>query len=206
MLIIDKLLNKTITPYRHALKVLCIFILFVSFSSCVSKQNFFIPGEYETYIQNIGIEYYTIAEEYSKLKNYKEAVIFYQKCLNYNVKTENELRYKIALNSAKDKDWENAIINYEFLQNQDTQNKTIKESLAYIYAKDGNKEKASELYKQLYEDNPFDSENAENYIYILIATNDIENAHILFDKYKIDFPDSENIEKINELLNPTITE
>jgi len=163
----------------------------------------YIIGEKNTYKYNIGVEYYTIAEEYEKLKNYDKAITYYKKCLEFDVKTKNELIYKIAQNSALNKSWDDAIKYYKILLEQDPDNRIIKKSIAYIYASNDNLLMSIKMYAELYKNDIYDQECVENYIYVLIANKDMNTANIILEEYKINFPDSTKIETLAELINNT---
>ncbi|OJF75970.1 MAG: hypothetical protein BKP49_09105 [Treponema sp. CETP13] len=182
--------------------VFFIILLTFIFTSCISNGKFYTFGEYQKYKNNIGVEYYNIASEYEKQKDYKNAVSFYQKCLDYDILTENELRYKIALNSAKAKDWDVAIENYEFLLQQDKNNKIINKSLAYVYASNNNLEKAIKIYEEILSTDNLDEDCISNYIYVLIANKNSEKAISVFEDFKKSFPESTEIETLQKLVYP----
>ena len=202
MSILCKIKKNTIKQIynRHNLYFF-LFLLLLSFIGCNSNKKIYVLGEKNIYKYNIGVEYYTIAEEYEKLKNYDKAILYYKKCLEFDITAENQIVYKIAYNSALNENWADAIKYYAILLQQDPENQLLKKSIAYVYAKNDNLEKAIEIYAELYSNNSLNQENIENYLYVLIANKDTDTANKIFEEYKTNFPDSENLEKFTELLN-----
>ena len=73
-----------------------LFLLF----SCQSGYSFRVPGESEIITKNIASEYFSIAEEYFKLKNYQKAIQYYK--LAMKDKSLNVSAYYDGVNSDGD--------------------------------------------------------------------------------------------------------
>ncbi|MBO7122046.1 MAG: tetratricopeptide repeat protein [Treponema sp.] len=156
-------------------------------------------------VNNIFIEYYNIAEEYFRIKNYSKAAEYY-KMASSDKEIYNAAYFKAARSYALAKDWTNAIQIYQEIVKKDKNNVTAKESLAYIYAMTNDFEKSERLYLELVSTNPDSAEVLINYTVVLLTLEKYQDAAEQLDLIKEKFPDEEKIktleEKINEGLNP----
>ena len=86
---------------------------------------------------------------------------------------------------------------------RDPENISVRMSLAYITAMEGDLDSAEEIYKSLWNNNSDNSEILVNYINVLIANNNVSEAKNLIKILKEKFQDNKNIEsfekKIEEL-------
>jgi thioredoxin-like negative regulator of GroEL len=92
---------------------------------------------------------------------------------------------------------------YFDLLKRDPENISVRMSLAYITAMEGDLDSAEEIYKSLWNNNPDNSEILVNYINVLIANNNLSEAKNLIKTLKEKFQENKNIEsfekKIEEL-------
>jgi len=158
-----------------------------------------VPGQTKVILKNIYIEYMALADEYYNLEKYSKAATYYQQCLS-DKSLYNTAYYKLGLCYVKTSDWNNAEQVYSKLLKKDPDNSTLKSSLAYIQSMNGNTKDSVKLYGQLVIDYPEVSEYLENYIALLIQTEDLENAETQFNILKEKFPDSKKISLIDEKL------
>ena len=98
------------------------------------------------------------------------------------------------------KDWENAKSSFEKLLKLDSENGSLKSSLAYIKAMSGDLDGALEIYKELFEANNTDVTFLKNYISILIAKKDIESANTQLDYLKENFKTEDSIESFEKAI------
>ena len=181
---------------------LAIFVF--SLASCKSTR-FIIPGEKKVAVDNIFIEYYNIAEEYFKLKNYTKAADYYVKASS-NKDIHNAAYFKAARCYALAKDWSKAAQVFEEIIKRDKDNISAKESLAYIYAMSNDFERSERLYTELISTNPNSAEVYVNYTIVLVTLEKYQAAADQLALIKEKFPDEEKIktleDKINAGLNP----
>ena len=119
---------------------------FCLFFSCQSGYSFRVPGESEIITKNIASEYFSIAEEYFKLKNYQKAIQYYKMAMkdrSLNVSAY----YKLARSYALSKDYETAEECFVNLLEKDPQNRDLQVSLAYVKAMKGNTAESLVLYR-----------------------------------------------------------
>ena len=183
-------------------------IFLCSLASCKSTR-FIIPGEKKVAVNNIFIEYYNIAEEYFKLKNYTKAADYYIKASS-NKDIHNAAYFKAARCYALAKDWTKASQVFEEIIRRDKDNISAKESLAYIYAMSNDFERSERIYTELISTNPNSSEVLVNYTIVLVTLEKYQEASEQLALIKEKFPDEEKIktleEKINAGLNPPTDE
>lgn len=191
-------MKKIVHNINYIRNLFILYFICIVFMSCASNQSL-IPGEKRAIIQNIYVEYMNIADAYFSQQNYDKALIYYNKALN-NKEIYWIVYYKLAKVHVYKSNWLEAKNMFSTLLTRDSENLLVKESLAYIYAMNNELDKAILLYKELYEILPNDIEKLENYLSLLILNNDYENAQILLDKLKTDFPDNSNIEKFETEL------
>ncbi len=176
--------------------------------SCKSTR-FFVPGEKKVAVDNIFIEYYNIAEEYFKLKNYSKAADYYIKSSS-NERIFNAAYFKAARSYALAKDWSKAVDIYNQILKKDKDNSSVKESLAYIYAMTNDFERSERLYLELISENPDSAQILVNYATVLTTLEKYQDAAEQLAVIKEKFPDEEKIKalesKINEALNPPVDE
>ena len=108
--------------------------------------------------------------------------------------------YEIALCNVYLKNWDEAQSSFEQLLQNDSENTTLKTSLAYIEAMRGNLEEAENLYSSLYENNPDDSSILKNFIAVLVSEKKYEEANEKFKVLEEKFPDEEAIPTIKKKL------
>lgn len=159
----------------------------------------YVPGERKVVIENIYGEYYAIADEYFKMKNYSKAAEFYTKAAS-SESLHNAAYFNAARSFALAKNWDEAKRIYLEIEAADGKNFEVKQSLAYVYAMSGDFEKSEEMYKVLIETNPDLSEALVNYTIILLSQEKYEDAKTNLDLLKEKFPDEEKIKSIQEKI------
>ena len=111
--------------------------------------------------------------------------------------------YKLGRSYALSKKWKEAKKVYFDLLKRDPENISVRMSLAYITAMEGDLDSAEEIYKSLWNNNSDNSEILVNYINVLIANNNVSEAKNLIKTLKEKFQENKNIEsfekKIEEL-------
>lgn len=173
-------------------------IFFVFLCGCATTR-IYVPGEKKVVIENIYGEYYSIADEYFKLKNYSKAAEFYTKAASSDA-LHNAAIFNAARSFALAKNWDEAKKIYLEIEAADGENFEVKQSLAYIYAMSGEFEKSEEIYKGLIETNPDLSEALVNYTIVLLSQEKYEDAKANLDLLKEKFPDEEKIKSIQEKI------
>jgi tetratricopeptide (TPR) repeat protein len=167
--------------------------------SCSSLGGLRVIGEKDRIYSNVLSEYYLIGEAYLENKKYQKAIEYYTKASEHPDLTSSA-RYKIAYAYALAENWEKSRAGYEVLLEKDPDNSELTKSLAYIYARQGDLAHASALYRKLVEKNPYDQLMLENYITVLITGNYLEEAEIVLQQFKTNFPDSTSIQGFEERL------
>lgn len=167
-------------------------------SSCSStKFSVPIPGRNDAVITNIYAEYLNIADIYFGLEKFDKAETYYKAAMGNNDIYWTAF-YKLAKCYVYESKWGDAQASYETILKRDPENNSIKASIAYIYAMNGNPEKASDIYKELIESNPDQMEYLENYICVLLASDQKDQAKESFEQLKEKFPESKRIEEISK--------
>lgn len=173
-------------------------IFFVCLCGCETTR-IYVPGEKKVVIENIYGEYYSIADEYFKMKNYSKAAEFYTKAAS-SEPLHNAAFFNAARSFALAQKWDEAKKIYLEIEAADGKNFEVKQSLAYVYAMSGDFEKSEEMYKVLIETNPDLSEALVNYTIILLSQEKYEDAKTNLDLLKEKFPDEEKIKSIQEKI------
>ena len=156
-----------------------------------------IPGRNEAVITNIYAEYLNIADIYFGLEKFDKAETYYKAAMGNNDIYWTAF-YKLAKCYVYQSKWGDAQAAYETILKRDSENGSIKASMAYIYAMNGSKDKAIEMYKELIDNNQDVSEYQENYICILLANEQTEEARQAFEQYKEKFPESKRVEEFEK--------
>ena len=105
-----------------------------------------IPGESESVQKNIYIEYMNLADAYMSLEKYDKAETYYKAAMG-NKDIYWTAYYKLATCYVYQSKWADAQTVYETLLKRDSENNSVKASLAYIYAMNGRTEKACSAYE-----------------------------------------------------------
>ncbi|MBR3543211.1 MAG: tetratricopeptide repeat protein [Treponema sp.] len=187
---------------------LALLLSAAAFSFCLAScktTRFIIPGEKKVAVDNIFVEYYNIAEEYSKIPNYQKAAEYYLKAAG-NKEISNAAYFKAARSYALAKNWQKALEIYTEILKHDKDNESVKESLAYIYAMNNEFEKSERLYLESISSNPNIARVLVNYTIVLVTLEKYKEAAEQLEVIKEKFPDEEKIasleEKITAALNP----
>ena len=113
--------------------------------------------------------------------------------------------YKIGQCYAKNKQYDKAYSVFNTILRKDPENKSLKNTLAYLTAMNGNVEEAAELYKQILASDPDNVETLVNYVSVLIILKDYETAKINLSYLEKKYPSTaqiaplkENLEKIKD--------
>ena len=177
--------------------VFCIAVPLLTASCSSSKIAFPIPGQRESAVKNIYIEYMNLADAYYELEKYDKAVSYYKAAME-NKDIYWTAYYKLARCYVYQSKWDLAQTSYESLLKRDTENNSLKSSLAYIYAMNGNVEKSTAMYEELIDSNPDQSEYLENYICLLLAQDKKDEAKTQFDILAEKYPASKKIEELSK--------
>jgi len=151
-------------------------------------------------LEDLGREYYLLADSYAELKKYDKALELYQKALRTGIKSERELSFKIARCAALAKDWTTALKEYGTLLEKDKDNLLLKKSIAWIYGQKGDLEKAEAEYEALYTAYSYDKDVCTNYILVLHTLKKDEQARAVFSSYTELYPDAPNIAELEKLF------
>lgn len=173
-------------------------IIFSLFISC--KSNSLVPGKDQLEQKSIISEYMVIADENFSSKKYEKAEIYYKKCLE-SPEFFAEANYKLGKTYIYEKKYDKALPIFESILEKDPENQTILETLAYLQAMTGNKEKAIEQYKSLIQNNGQISSYYENLIIIYIQDKKIEQAEEYLLLLKEKFPDCSRISDFESAIN-----
>ena len=126
-------------------RFLLFFVVFLmSLSSCKTT-SVMVPGEKKVRVQQMYSAYYSIAEEYFRLENYSKAIEFYEFAMKDRA-LHDAAYYKIGQCYAKNKQYDKAYSVFNTILRKDPENKSLKNTLAYLTAMNGNVEEAAELY------------------------------------------------------------
>ena len=119
--------------------------------------------------------------------------------------------YKLAKCYVFTSDWDNALPMYKKILERDSENASLKASLAYIYSMQGNFKHSIAVYEELLQAQPHSQEYLENYLAVLIADNkkfEKKNAvkfTTAYDTLKTEYPENKNLQtfedKYKELMN-----
>ena len=149
--------------------------------------------------KNIASEYYKIADAYVDFKKYDKAITYYKLSMR-EPSLKNAAYYKLGRTYALQGSFADAEKVFFNLLKLDENNQSLKVSLAYVYGKNGKIEKALELYSELLDSNPDDSEILVNYILLLITNNNLDEAQSQLLILEQKFPDSKNIEDLQNSI------
>ncbi|MCR5612473.1 tetratricopeptide repeat protein [Treponema sp.] len=177
---------------KRLFAVLFCFIFF----SCTTN-TVFVPGEKQVKTKNLYAEYYNLAEEYVKLKNYSKAIEFYKTAMN-DKSLHDAAYYKVGRCYALDKQYSKAREVFENILKKDPENLALRSSVAYLYAMSGDTKKACLLYKNLVLEKPDDKDLLVNYTSVLMAAKDFEAAKLNLDFLEKKFPDAGELKSLKE--------
>ena len=164
---------KLIKTLRNSLLTLSLlFLMPVCFLTSCKSTSSIIPGEQTILLNNLYIEYAKLGDAYFLIEKYSDAIIFYKKAME-----SKDLYwpcfYKVAKCYVYNSDWSHALEMYEQLLEKDPENSSLKASVAYIYSMSGHYTKALEIYKQLLTLQPNNEKFIENYLAIMLGSEDI---------------------------------
>ncbi len=145
-------------------------------------------------------EYILLSQEYSEIEEYEKALELLIEAQMLD-KDNNEIVYMIARTAALAEQWEVALNSYNELYDMDNENLLLQKSIAWIYAQSGDLHTAEELFETLYSSHSYDKEINTNYILVLLANNNIEDAEQIFAEYVTLYPDEDNIVELQEKIN-----
>lgn len=170
------------------------------FASCGS-----LPGEQRVLRENSAAEYVTLADGYFSQEKYAKASEYYEKALQLTESTDT-VTYKLACSYAYEGEYEKAMPLFSDLLDKDPQNRTIKESLAYVTVMSGDVRGGGELYEELAADFPEDGKLLKNYVLTLIQSKNFDAAEDKIKLYKSLFGTDSNSQlldrKLQEALKP----
>ena len=169
-------LKKLFSAKKTYCRIFAVLSLLLFFSCTSASLSVPVPGQGAAKTRNIYAEYYNLGDSYFKLESYYKLA----KCYVYQSK------------------WGDAQTAYETMLKRDPENTTIQSSVAYIYAMNGNIDKSLEIYKDLIEKIPESPEVLENYICVLLADEQKDEASIQYDILKEKFPESKRLEELGK--------
>ncbi|MCM1321150.1 MAG: tetratricopeptide repeat protein [Bacteroides sp.] len=143
-------------------------------------------------LDNIFAEYYSLAEEYAKLKKYDKAILYYEKLLSVKEYTL-QVSYKIARTYALAENWNDSAEMYRQLLENDPQNASIKTSLAYVLAKKGDIEAAAVLYDEIMQIYPYEPNALKNAVLVQALSGNEAKMQELIETFRVTFPLDESI-------------
>ncbi len=167
--------------------------------SCASNSVSLIPGASAANAKGIIHEYINIGDTYFSLGKYDKAVEYYKLALSDK---ENywAVNYKLAKTYIAQSKWVDAKPIFEEILKRDSENASIKASLAFIYIKLGEYDQALLIYDELNNSDKSQSKYLQNTISILLLKEDLEGANTKFELLKELYPDCENIEKFETAI------
>lgn len=147
-------------------------------------------------------EYIKIGDSYAELKKYKEAETYFQKA-RADKSLEKICVYKLGKLYQKTKNWKSSAECFFSLIQDDSENITLKENLAFDYGMDGKLQEAISIYSEIEESGKLTQKNLENFITILIAANENEKARQKIDELSEKFPDSSKLSVFKQKIEVT---
>ena len=182
--------------------LICVVVL-LFFSCATTNISVPVPGQGAIKTRNIYAEYYMLGDSYFKLEDYRKAAEYYELAMK---KKEQywAAYYKLAKCYVYTSDWNNALPMYKTILARDPENASLKASIAYIYSMQGQYKKAIPVYQELLEEQPKNKEFLENYLALLLSTEKKfkKNYSALYDEafetLKTEYPDDENLKKLEE--------
>lgn len=185
--------------------------LAISLFSCASTElSVPVPGQGAVKTRNIYAEYFTLADSYYKLEDYKKAAEYYELAIK---KKEQywAAYYKLAKCYVFTSEWDKALPMYKKILERDPENASLKASLAYIYSMQGDFKHSTAVYEELLLAQPDNQEYLENYLAVLVAdTKKFEKRNAIkftstYDILKTEYPENKNLktfeDKYKELMN-----
>ena len=181
--------------------VFTVFILILSLCSCKTLNSFdlYVPNEANIHRKNIASEYYQIAEAYADLKKYDKAIIYYKRAMR-DSGFKKASYYKLGRMNVLSNNFDEAEKIFKNLLKTDSENQTLKMSLAYCYGKNRKITKALKIYSDLLVQNSDSSDIMVNYIYLLIADDNLEEAQSQLLILKQKFPDLKQAEDLQNKI------
>lgn len=204
---------KLVVPLFFATKrVLAMAVIFLLplclLVACKTDAHLVVPGEPTITRRKISSEYLAIADEYYKLEKFDKAIEFYEKSIGALKKKNAPLYwaayYKEARAYAMTQKYSTARKMFFVLLGRDPKNIDLRLTLAYLYAMEGDLERAKVIYAFLWRDNKDNPDTLVNYIDILIASEEYQKAGTYLDVLREKFSDNTNIkvfqQKLDEML------
>ena len=164
-------------------------------------------------VENLYTEYFNLAETYMELQKYDKALPLY--------KTASEVEdyywistYRMSKIYLSQNNWSKAMECYQELLKRDLDNTNLKESIAYCYAMNGNREKALSIYEELFNSGNTSEDILSNIISINTSflkdeklSDDEkqvfkETAQRYFEELKEMYPENKNIPSFETIFNP----
>ena len=176
------------------------FVSIFLFFSCNTTAHIPVPGEKTVQKSNISNEYYTIADAYFDLGKYDKACTYYKLAMK-NKSLYWSSYYKLGKSYVNLKNWAEAEKIFVDLLKRDSENVSLKMSLAYISAMNNDLVKSEELYSQMWETNPDNADILSNYINVLIAAGKKEKAKELSFELKEKFKDNKYISEFEKYFS-----
>jgi len=173
--------------------------VFISLTGCTSTATL-IPGSKQIEINNIYVEYLNIADIYYAEEKWDKAITYYNYALG-NKDIYWEVYYKLAKTYAIQKNWAEAEARFKVLYKRDPKNASLKSSLAYISAMNGDTKQAKKMYLELIDEQEYNQEYYENYLSILIMEKDYDACLEEYEKIAELFPNSTNLEKFQKAVD-----
>lgn len=179
--------------------LLLLFVFCILFFSCKTN-SVFVPGEKNEIIKNIYSEYYSLAEEYVRLENYRKAIDNFEFAMK-DKSLHDAAYYKIGQCYAWNKQYKEAEEVFSNILKKDKNNLTIKSALAYLQAMNGNVKESASMYKELVSENTDNPDLLVNYISVLIAAKDYETAKLNLEFLEKKYPSTTQIKLLKDSLD-----
>ncbi len=178
-----------------------VFVLISSvlFFSCKTN-TVFVPGEKNELVKKVFSEYYTLAEEYVKLENYTKAIENYKFAMK-DKSLHDASYYKIGQCYAWNKQYKEAAEVFSNILKKDKNNVSLKSTVAYLTAMQGDVKGACTQYKNLVLENPDNPDLLVNYVSVLIVAKDYETAKINLEFLEKKFPSTTQLKSLKENLD-----
>lgn len=146
--------------FRAASAALAVSGASLLFFSCASAQ---IPFEAEARRNNDAIRAYQEGQRLEAAGKYEEALAVYADALPY-AQTHDAALYKRGRLACLCGDWELAEAAFTLLLQDDPENTSVRQSLAYVYCQGGREAEGLAAYRALHEEKPHDELIFQGYI------------------------------------------
>lgn len=170
-------------------KLFFIFIPFFILSCATSNKSL---------NDSLAAQYFDIAQNWAQLSKYDKAIVYYKKA-GENPNFNNSADWGLARMYAFTSKWQDAQNILQRMHTEDPTNELILSAYAYVYAKNGEIDKAITLYETLYNKNKENPDYAKNYAEILFAGKHFSECLALIQEIITQFPDDVVVSGLKKL-------